>query len=343
MKSMMRIATGFSLLLLAACGAPQQVQVEQVRDTSPAVVERVKSPEEIEEERVATLKAARQTAFDAYADKADEGRLKRAEAALRTAVELDAGDPNSWFNLGLVLAEQGDTTAASDAFSRAQALDAQFMRGKAYEGYIKLKEGDTAGAERVFRDCIASRENETGCNINLAILQRQKLLAAGKRDAKSAQEAIVFLRFALAGESLSADAYANLARIYFDLGRIELARVVCENAIQLGSDAATLHNRLGLIALAQKDVITAYREFLAAVKRDPDYVDAHMNIGAMALNFRDFEVAKRSFEAVLAKRENDRDARRSYGVALRGLDDGAGAEAQYSQLLAQDPNDFATL
>jgi cytochrome c-type biogenesis protein CcmH/NrfG len=152
MKSMMRVAAGFSLLFLAACGAPQQVQVERRQATGPDVVEHVKTPEEIEAERVATLKAARQAAFDAYADKADEGRLKRAEAALRTAVALDADDPNSWFNLGLVLAEQGDTTAASDAFTRAQSIDAQFMRGKAYEGYLKLKEGDTSGAEKVFRD-----------------------------------------------------------------------------------------------------------------------------------------------------------------------------------------------
>jgi cytochrome c-type biogenesis protein CcmH/NrfG len=111
---------------------------QRAQETGPVVVERVKTPEEIEAERIATLKAARQAAFDAYADKADEGRLKRAETALRNAVELDAGDPNSWFNLGLVLAEQGDTTAASDAFARAQAIDAQVMRGKAYEGYLKL-------------------------------------------------------------------------------------------------------------------------------------------------------------------------------------------------------------
>ena len=75
----------------------------------------------------------------------------------------------------------------------------------------------------------------------------QQALDTGRRR-RLLQTSIDHLRFALGGEANNADAYANLARAYFDEGQLRsLRELVCEEAILQGMDDAVLHNRLGLI------------------------------------------------------------------------------------------------
>jgi tetratricopeptide (TPR) repeat protein len=113
--------------------------------------------------------------------------------------------------------------------------------------------------------------------------------------------------------------------------------LVCENAILLGIDEAVLHNRLGLIALREDNVIEAYSEFRRAVELEPGLTSAWVNIGAMALSFRDYDAALEAFELVLANRPDDLDTRLSYGAALRGVDQPEAAEAEYEAILAAAP------
>jgi Flp pilus assembly protein TadD len=301
------------------------------------------TPEQVEAEKQARVVTLRNDAAAEWDKGAGARSLPRVISTLREALELDSSSPETWYNLGLALAEQGDTAGSAEAFRRAESIDRQFMRGKAYEGFVLLSNGDVAGAEALFKECIEKRENEPGCNINLAILYARQMNAGGRRNNEMAQKAVLSLRFALTGEALNAAAYVNLARIYQELGRIELARLVCENAIQLGIDVPALHNRLGLIALAQRDVIAAYREFQTAAKADPKYFDANMNIGAMALNFRDFQAARGAFQAALEVKPDDVEARRSLAVSLRGLGDADAAEREYRALLERDANDIKSL
>jgi tetratricopeptide (TPR) repeat protein len=145
------------------------------------------------------------------------------------------------------------------------------------------------------------------------------------------------LRFALGGDSRSADAFALLASNYYEAGQLALARLVCENAILLGIDEAVLHNRLGLIALEEGNVIEALAEFRRAVEISPSLISAWVNIGAMSLSFRDYTAALEAFEIVLEARPDDRDVRLSYGAALRGVDQPERAQAEYEAILQAVP------
>lgn len=294
-----------------------------------------------EEELEAMRLEAAQEAFDEagrlYENSTLEDRDYDAiEAALETAFEQDPTLIDAIFNLGQLKQERGDLEGAIELYNRVTELQEGYGRGRAAIGYLMLQDGDEAGAEAYFLECIEQSPLEPGCNVNLSILYRRRALE--NDDAELMQQSIDRLRFALGGDAHNGDAYANLASAYFAQGRMELARLVCENAILQGVDEAVLHNRLGLIALAQDDVINAYQEFQAAVLRDPSYVDAQTNIGAMALSFRDYETAKNAFEVVLEHRPDNLGARLSYGVSLRGVDQLEAAETQYCAVLEADPN-----
>jgi tetratricopeptide (TPR) repeat protein len=65
------------------------------------------------------------------------------------------------------------------------------------------------------------------------------------------------------------------------------------------SDAADLHNNLGLVYLKEDDVPSAVDEFEEAIKADPNYLESRLNIGAILLDYLDYERAHKHFtEAV---------------------------------------------
>ncbi|GEM_PF-1934611 len=65
------------------------------------------------------------------------------------------------------------------------------------------------------------------------------------------------------------------------------------------SDAADLHNNLGLVYLKEEDVPSAVDEFEEAIEADPNYLESRLNIGAILLDYLDYERAHTHFtEAV---------------------------------------------
>jgi tetratricopeptide (TPR) repeat protein len=302
-------------------------------------------PELTEEELEAQRREEAQSELSALLEEYEAGNadIDQLEDKLQDIIDRLPNNPEAWFNLGLARYKQDNQDGAIDAWQKAGEVDPEFARGMASIGALELERGNREEAEEIFNQCLERSSTEPGCNINLAIMYRKRALEDGELTQEEAQRSIDRLRFALVGDAKNAPAYDNLARIYYDLGQLDLAQLVCENAILQGIDAAILHNRLGLIALAQNDVIRAYREFQAAVERDDSMIDAWMNIGAMALSFRDYEAAKEAFARVLELRDGWNEAKMSYGVALRGVGQIEQAREQYEAVLAEEPNNLAAI
>ena len=343
-NSLRRTLVACSFSLAIACGGVQTDPGPVVVDTQnpevvePVVQERQLTPEERAALTLEEADAAFQRAIELYAG-ADRGDrdASEIESLLTEAMTKNAAyTTEAWFNVGLIRYEAGDVPGALAAYDQATASDPAFARGMANVGYIQMMDGQYGLAAQTFQACIDRREIEPGCNINLAILYAMGEVAPPGGDVESAQ--VERLRFALGGDARSADAFALLAANYFDAGQLELARLVCENAILLGIDEAVLHNRLGLIALQEDNVIEAYSEFRRAVELEPSLTSAWVNIGAMALSFRDYEAALEAFELILAERPNDRDVRLSYGAALRGVDQPEAAQTEYQSILTAAPS-----
>lgn len=344
----MLLVTSALTLGVTACGGKQKTREAE----DPALVNA--TPEERaqirEQQREAAIDARSDAAIDDYLSSAStsDRNYRNIESALKDVLKERPNDGDTMFNIGLVRYEQGDRKGAEEWWKKATESSPTYARGLANLGMLQMVDGNLAEAEALFQECVGRSQTEPGCNINLALIARNRALGDGTLTRAEAQTPIDHLRFALGGEARNGTAYADLARVYHEMGQLSLARLVCENAILLGIDEAPLHNRLGLISLAEQNVIVAYREFQRAAELDPDYQDAWMNIGAMALNFRDYEMADVAFKKVLADEDDltlsvKVDAVLSYGVARRGLDDLAGAEREYKRVLTLKPGDTRAL
>lgn len=345
------LASGFGV----ACGGGQSSSSESVFDAESSSDRRggrgedsgpELTAEEIEERRQALIESEIERALEMYAS--EEPDYREIERILEDVHEEEPERADVLFNIGMARYERGDVGGAVEAWEQATAVDESYARGLANIGYLQFEDGDIDAARATFERCVERVQTEPGCNINLALIEMLEAEADGSLTSEEVQDAVDYLRFALGGDGRSAAAYDELARIYFELDQTSLARLVCENAILLGIEAANLHNRLGLIALAEDDVISAYAEFQRAVALDDSFLDAWMNIGAMALSFRDYEAGRTAFERVLESSDELQeqtliDAKLSYGVALRGSGRLDEAEAMYEEVLEADPNDIRAL
>lgn len=344
------------VLAVGACGGKQSTDSTMTREErqEQKELEAQMTPEELEELRIEQLNerldATLDEAVDIYlaADTTDDRDYKAIQKKLEEVLKERPEEGDIMFNIGVLRYEQGDLEGAEQWWQKATDSSDTYTGGMANIGVLRLQQGDIDGAKEIFNACVERSQTAPGCNINLALIKRNENIDDGSLTRAQAQPSIDHLRFALGGDGRNATAYADLARIYYELGQPALARQVAENAIQLGIDEAPLHNRLGLVSLADDDVIVAYKEFQRAVQLDPEFVDAWMNIGAMALSFRDYDAAHQAFEMVLKHRErlekdNLVDAILSYGVAKRGRDDLDGAEALYKEVLELRNNDVRAL
>jgi tetratricopeptide (TPR) repeat protein len=337
--------TSLVLALLSACGSPQATGPADVTETVEVVevtpVEPVEvAPPPTAEELAAQAQAEADSAWSRATElvtSSEPGERDYAQiiSLIESVLEHDPNLPDAWFNIGLMKQEQGDRSGAEEAYRRAGEVDPRYARGLANLSYLQLEDGDVQGALATIQECLLRRESEPGCNINLSILYRtgQTPPEGDVTDPNAA--AIQRLRFSLL-EEIDAEAYTVMAEIYQSLGQTDLARLVCENAALQGLVSASLYNRLGLLALAEEDVLRAYEAFRLATELDPQYDDAFLNMGGMAFRFRDYPTAAAAFEEVLTRRDEPA-IRISYGAALRGLERYDDAEAQYQQVLTQQP------
>jgi tetratricopeptide (TPR) repeat protein len=237
----------------------------------------------------------------------------------------------------------GENGEAIDAYNEAIRLDESGIEGRVNLAIIYMAEGGLDNAEELLTQAVERSEYDPHANLCLARLHRERARSSVPYNNVEADQAINRIRRSLQGEPNNPVAYELLSGVYFDLGRLELARLVCENAIELGVDSAPLYNQLGLILLRLDDVTGAYAGFRRAVEMNPRLYEAAMNQGSIALNYRDYRAALESFDLVLAVRPDWDEAIISRGVALRGLEEYEAAAQSYMQALELSPENEASM
>ena len=253
---------------------------------------------------------------------------------LEKAVDEDKCFARAHFNMGVVKHEQGEHDDAIDAYKKAHECDGTFAAPLVNMGMIYMEQGEEEKAFAVFERAIAVEEFNPEANVNLAVMFRQR--AEASENEQDYLQAVNHVRRALAGDSTSVPAYNVLARVYYDLKKYDLARLVCINAQEFEADDPDIHNTLGLIFLKLDNVTLALREFKRVVEVDPDYVEAHMNIGSISLSTRDTATAIKHFEAVLSLNPKHIEAMLSLAVAYRQSGDLDKGMDGYKKVLALD-------
>jgi tetratricopeptide (TPR) repeat protein len=266
------------------------------------------------------------------------------DGVARSHKELAA---QAFFNAGTLLDLCGDDKGAEDKYKAS--LDANPGYGFALNnlGEIYYRRGNPTTAKMWFDKAVNTadaKDRPAAAYNNLAVILYNQYKESG--DKALLTDAVSKLRRALAIDSDSMVAYNLLALIYYttaesDRSKLQLAQLVCDEAIKGNADYPPIYNTLGLIKLRKKDVTGALKDFEHAVQLDAKYVEAHLNIGAIALSSRQYDKAELSFRAVQKLQPNNVDATIGLGVALRGQRKFDEAETMYKKAAELDPKSCA--
>lgn len=271
------------------------------------------------------------------------------------------------FNAGLAYQRCNDDKNAKAKFEQALQEDPKFHHARAQLALYQYKaDSNEDAAIGALQQAVTDAQfQNVPALVNLAMVQMARDSATGGQGCKDDMDcAKLNLQRALAIDDAYMPAFNQLALYYFQLAKkragavkgtarsakgrqvitnattqkhadvqqLELAALVCSQAIRKNANYAPIHNTAGLIQNELGQVNGAVAEFGTAAKLDPKLFEAQMNYAAVNLSFRGFEQAQQAYKKALAMRPNDYDAHLGLALAIRGPI--TGAETNYDQLVA---------
>lgn len=221
----------------------------------------------------------------------DAGKLAEAKALF---MKVDAQAPKNLvvtYNLGVINEREGNLIEAAKYYEAALKIDLKHKPTLLNLGRVYRLQDRFVEAIALYEDALKDPANEydVGLNNNLTVAYR-----LNKQYDKAEQTA----QKVLARTKDNADAYKNLALIYFDQGKFRLAEFISANAKKLDDKDPGVYNNLGLIYLKLEEKRLALAQFEKAVALNKDFAPSLFNIGAMALSYRDYPTAERVLSRV---------------------------------------------
>jgi tetratricopeptide (TPR) repeat protein len=125
-------------------------------------------------------------------------------------------------------------------------------------------------------------------------------------------------------------------------GKIEEAIIEYRNAMQADEQSGLARQKLGDAYLRNKDVMNAFREFVAAADLMPQDLQAQLRAGEVLLLTGQFEDARGRADMVLAADPQNVNAHILKGNALAGLKDFEGALTEIENAIRVDPSQSAS-
>ena len=363
------VCLGGVALALLACGGPDKPPQTGPGPVATAETGPTKLDPSVEEKFNAAMEA-----FVAH-DKANdwnEDACSDVAKKFETAVGATKNGklPEATFNQGLVWQRCGNDKEARTQFEKALQQDAGFHHAKAQLALYKYKEnqnedGVIGDLQQIVLD---AKFQNVPALVNLALFQMQRDGATGAQGCNNDMDcARQNLQRALAIDDAYMPAFNQLALYYFqqakkragsvkssqkgnkgrqiatnaamgkraDVQQLELAALVCSQAVRKNPTYAPIHNTAGLIQNELGQVNSAVGEFGTATKLDPRFFEAQMNYAAVNLSFRGFEQAQAAYKKALEMRPNDYDAHLGLALALRGLINDSNYDAQVAAVQAE--------
>ena len=338
------LGLGLSLVLgLAACGDPPPTLPPV---DPPPLTEHALPDEE--------AKAQFSAAYASYAAAREDGELSPAEceAAAGAFTEVYRANEGSMqiarFNAGAVWEACGELDRAVEIYTELEAQGFHLALNNL--GVIEWERGNPTRALELFKRSVeADQVQAYVARNNLAAAHRDRY--ADKLSEGDFETAEHEIQNVLAVDTSNKAAYENLARLYYDRGRLKdasylvLAHLVVTQALRVldkeGERSADLWNLEGLLFMQDNNQVDALKAFKQAVTIEAKHPDANRNIGFIAIRFRDYARAEEAFSVALEDEAVQRDTEVyiAMGVAKRGRKDYTGAEDWYRKALEVDAAD----
>ena len=296
-------------------------------------------------------------AFNAH-DKAsdwNDASCNEVASRFKAAADEQKGGrfPEATFNAGLAYQRCGNDAQAKQLFEKSLQDDPKFHNARAQLALYQYKadNNEDAAIGALQQAVLDAQFQNVPALVNLAMFQMMRDSEGGGSDCKNDMEcAKKNLQRALAIDDAYMPAFNQLALYYFqqakkragsvkssgkgsrgrsiatnaaiakraDVQQLDLAALVCSQAIRKNPNYAPIHNTAGLIQYETGQVNGAVSEFATAAKLDAKFFEAQMNYAAVNLSFRGFEQAQNAYKKALDMRPNDYDAHLGLALALRG-------------------------
>ena len=194
-----------------------------------------------------------------YAEKNFSGALQE----YSEAEKLTPKDPVLLNDLGLAYFRKGHFDLAETKYLKALDIKPEYSEARNNLGvnYLEMKRWDDAIAQFKLVQNDIFYQGQDGATINMG------LAYLGKGDY---QQALSVLRPEVARTPTDARARVQLGRVYFAMGRTELAVEEYKKALKLNGSYANGHYYLALAQLKLKEVTEARSSFKAVVRIAPD-------------------------------------------------------------------------
>jgi Tfp pilus assembly protein PilF len=278
--------------------------------------------------------------------------------------EMKRGElPEAVYNAGLAYQRCGKDGDAKAQFQAALNIDQQFHHARVQMALYQLKEQGDGAVEPVIAQLDQAVKDAQFQNVealvNLALLQMKRRSTASDSDGSNDLErAKKNLQRALAIDDGYQPAFNQLALYYLEMAKqkagksrrrtatfaktklvnvqqLELAALVCSQAIRKNPNYAAIHNTAGLIQVELQNLNSAVQEFQTAAKLDPAFFEAQMNYAAVNLSFRGFKAAEDAYRSALKMRANDYDAHLGLALAVRGQIDDSNFDKRVAEAKAE--------
>ncbi len=252
------------------------------------------------------------------------------------------------FNVGALWEECGDMGKATKVYDELASKGFHLALNNL--GVIAWQAGDTKKALGLFKKSVAADKKQAfAARNNLAAAYRDRY--ADKVSQSDFKEAEKQIQNVLAVDTSNKAAYENLARLYYDRGRLKdpsylvLSNLVVTQALRVlekeNAQSADIRNLQGLLFMQTDNQIDALKAFKMAVKIAPNHPDANRNIGFIAVRFRDYASAEKAFDVAMkdASVKRDVEVYLAMGVAKRGLKKFKQADEWYRKAMEIDKKD----
>ncbi len=218
------------------------------------------------------------------------GRLDRAVAAYRDALEADPDRPATLNNLGVALRSMGRNEEAAAAFRRVlrrdrRHADAHYNLGNALQALGQREE-----AAASFGRAIRLKPDYAAAYTNLGLLSSE----LGRHG-----EALDCLSRALRLEPDEAKVHFNLGVALWTGGKIEAAVACYRRALAIDSSDAQCHHNLALALMRSNELEDAAAHERRAIELAPELVEAHAVLGQILVSLGRLDEGLRAFERAL--------------------------------------------
>jgi len=308
---------------------------------------------------------------DEKADWTDAACTSVAEKFLDAANEQKEGAnkslPEANYNAGLAYQRCAMHDEAKAQFQAALGASPDFHRSKVQLALYEYREKGDALLDQTIQKLhdavIEAKFQNVDALVNLAMLQMKRNSSASGTGCENDMDcAKLNVQRALAIDDSYMPAFNQLAIYYMnqalakadrDTGKkrtlvaadvekkeasgqmLDLAALVCSQAIRKNSKYAPIYNTLGLIQVEQKNINGAVQAFNTARTLDPNFFEAQMNYAAVNLSFRGFDKAEQAYRAALKMQPDDYEARLGLALAIRGTIDNSNLDTKMAEADAE--------